>query len=122
MPSCYVGKSCKAPSLPLENRLACALCESKLHRICRYFYQEDSIQFQNVCGLCLTAMKRKNDDLDMPSLPFLPHCLVAQQVRETDLVPQIKKHVLSTTELFLHSNCSTRLALGTHELQQHQKM
>jgi outer membrane biosynthesis protein TonB len=93
MPSCYERSNCKAPSLPLDNRHACALCESELHGICGYFYQEESIRFQNVCGLCKSALEKKKFELEMAGLPALPHPLTAEQVRDTDVVPEIKKRV-----------------------------
>ena len=94
MPSCYERSNCKAPSLPLDNRHACALCESELHGICGYFYQEESIRFQNVCGLCKSALEKKKFELEMAGLPALPHPLTAEQVRDTDVVPEIKKRIL----------------------------
>ncbi len=93
MPSCYKRSNCKAPPLPLDNRHACALCKNELHGICGYFYQEESIRFQNVCGLCKSALEKKKFELKMAGLPALPHPLTAEQVRDTDVVPEIKKRV-----------------------------
>jgi hypothetical protein len=44
----------------------------------------------------MAAVQRKNFELELAKLPALPHPLTAQQVRETDLVPDIKKCVVST--------------------------
>ncbi len=94
MPSCE-EQQCKAPSLPLDGRHACALCECELHGICGSFYQDDSIKYQNICTLCHVAVARRNHNLRMDGKPPLRPPLTSQEVRLEGLIPEISKSASS---------------------------
>ena len=93
MPACGEGSSCKDTSLPLDGRHGCALCEVEIHGICGFFYNEDSIKFQNMCTKCKIAVDRKNHDLEIHRLSPLPFPLFREEVAE--LVPEIAKQMVA---------------------------
>ena len=82
MPACGEGDGCKDKSLPCDGRHGCALCEVELHGICGFFYNEDSIKFQNICTKCKVEVDRKNHDLMIHGLPPLPCPLLREEVAQ----------------------------------------
>jgi len=86
MPACGEKFGCKANSLPLNGCHACALCVVELHGICRHFYQEESIKFQNICMLCKLDVDKKQHFIGLHNLPPLPHPMMVEDVKE--LLPE----------------------------------